>query len=160
MSTIVRLDRSTDRERPCCENLATINSGKGPHGAELRCARCGRHRGWLPKQATEFLATVSDRFGDPDPIILRDESIGDHVMQKYDNKNSGALFKNENKQSEKHADYRGEVNAAGVDYWLDGWVRTSKKSGTKFISFKLKPKQETSPAMKAPAEGFNDEVPF
>jgi hypothetical protein len=97
-----------------------------------------------------------NRFGDPDPIILRDETIGNHVMQKYDNKNTGALFKNENKQSEKHADYRGEVNAGGVDYWLDGWVRASKKSGTKFISFKLKPKQEAPPAKN----DFNDEVPF
>lgn len=133
----VRLDRSTDRERPCCENLATLRPGKGPHGAELRCAGCGRHRRWLPKQATEFLATVADRFGDPDPIILRDQTIGDFVLKKFDNSNSGVLFKNENKQSEKHADYRGEINAAGVD----GWVRTSKK-GTKFISFKLKPKDD------------------
>jgi hypothetical protein len=63
--TIVRLDRSTDRERPCCKNLATLSSGKGPHGAELRCAGCGRHRGWLPKQATEFLNTIVNRFGNP-----------------------------------------------------------------------------------------------
>jgi hypothetical protein len=74
MSTIVRLDRSTDRERPCCENLATLRPGKGPHGAELRCAGCGRHRGWLPKQAVDFLAAIADRLGDPDPIILRDQT--------------------------------------------------------------------------------------
>jgi hypothetical protein len=67
MSTIVRLDRSTDRERPCCENLATLRPGKGPHGAELRCAGCDRHRGWLPKQAVDFLAAIADRLGDPDP---------------------------------------------------------------------------------------------
>ena len=161
MSTIVRLDRRTDREKPCCENLATLRPGKGPHGAELRCAGCGRHRGWLPKEATEFMKSVERKFGaSTDPITLRDQTIGDHVMQKFDNKNTGALFKNENKQSEKHADYRGEVNAGGVDYWLDGWIRTSKKSGTKFISFKLKPKQETAPAKKAPAEDFNDQIPF
>jgi hypothetical protein len=43
MSTIVRLDRSTDRERPCCENLATLRPGKGPHGAAATSkapARC------------------------------------------------------------------------------------------------------------------------
>jgi hypothetical protein len=78
---IVRLDRSTDRERPCCENLATIRPGNGPHGAELRCAGCGRHRGWLPKQAVDFLASIADRFGDPDPIILRDQTIGDMVLK-------------------------------------------------------------------------------
>jgi hypothetical protein len=69
-------------------------------------------------------------------------------MQKkgaFDNSNSGVLFKNDNKQSDKHADYRGEVNAAGVDYWLNGYVRTSKK-GVKFIAFKLKPKQQEAAA--------------
>jgi hypothetical protein len=155
----VRLDRSTDRERPCCENLATLRPGKGPHAAELRCAGCGRHRGWLPKQAVDFLA-IADRLGDPDPIILRDQTIGDFVLKNSDNSNSDALFKNENKQSEKHADYRGEINAAGVDYWLDGWVRTSKK-GTKFISFKLKPKDDQPNKVKEPiAKDFNDDLPW
>jgi uncharacterized protein (DUF736 family) len=153
----VRLDRSTDRERPCCENLATLRPGKGPHAAELRCAGCGGHRGWLPKQA---LAAIGDRLGDPDPIILHDQTIGDFVLKKFDNSNSGALFKNENKQSEKHADYRGEINAAGVDYWLDGWVRTSKK-GTKFISFKLKPKDDQPNRVKeSVAKDFDDDLPW
>ena len=73
----VRLDRSTDRERPCYENLATLRPGKGPHAAELRCAGCGCHRGWLPKQA---LAALADRLGDP--IILRGQTIGDFVLKK------------------------------------------------------------------------------
>jgi len=76
--TIVRLDRSIDRERPCCENLATIHVRTGPHGAALRCASCGQPRGWLPKQATEFLDDIANRFGNPaEPIVLRDNSIGD-----------------------------------------------------------------------------------
>jgi hypothetical protein len=78
------------------------------------------------------------------------------VKQQFDNSNSGVLFKNTNKQSDKHADYRGEVNAGGVDYWLDGYVRTSKK-GVRFISFKLKPKQQEAVAIKPE---FNDEVPW
>jgi hypothetical protein len=157
----VQLERRTDREKPCCENLATIGAGKGPHSAELRCATCGRHRGWLPQEAGEFLKAITEQFGPPtEPIALRDNSIGDHVMtdKKFDNSNAGVLFKNENKQSEKHSDYRGEVNAAGLDYWLDGWVRTSKK-GTKFISFKLKLKQEQTNKAKDPAP-FNDEIGF
>ena len=76
--TIVRLDRSIDRERPCCEYLATIHVPTGPHGAALRCASCGQPRGWLPKQATEFLDDIANRFGNPaEPIVLRDNSIGD-----------------------------------------------------------------------------------
>jgi uncharacterized protein (DUF736 family) len=118
-------------------------SSDTPPRQRTACGRVALCRLWpssLPKQAVDFLA-IADRLGDPDPIILRDQTIGDFVLKKFDNSNSGVLFKNENKQSEKHADYRGEINAAGVDYWLDGWVRTSKK-GTKFISFKLKPKDD------------------
>ena len=78
----LQLDRSIDREQPCCENLSTLRPGKGPHAAELRCAGCGRHRGWLPKQAFDFLAAIADRLGDSDPIILGDQTIGDFVLKK------------------------------------------------------------------------------
>jgi hypothetical protein len=155
-SAIVRLDRRMDREKPCCGNMATLGPGKGPHAAELRCSACGRHRGWLAQEAGDFLKTITEQFGAPtEPLTLSDNSIGDHTMtdKKFDNKNTGVLFKNENKQSEKHSDYRGSVNAAGLDYWVDGWVRQSK-SGAKFISFKLKLKQEQQFDVKEPPIGL------
>jgi hypothetical protein len=156
---LVQLERRTDREKPCCGNIATIGAGKGPHAAELRCSVCGNHRGWLPQQAGDFLKGITEQFGIPaEPITLRDNSIGDHMTEKkFDNSNAGVLFKNENKQPEKHSDYRGEVNAAGLDYWLDGWVRTSKK-GSRFISFKLKLKEDQPTKVKEPA--FNDKIGF
>ena len=124
---IVRLDRRTDRERPCCENLATIRPGKGPHGAELRCAGCGRHRGWLPRQATEFLNAIVNRFGNPaEPIELRDNSIGDHEMKKFDDKNRGCLFKNDRKDNDTSPDYKGSINVGGTEHWINGWIRQSK----------------------------------
>jgi hypothetical protein len=144
----IRLDRSTDRERPCCENLATLRPGKGPHGAELRCAGCGRHRGWLPKQAVDFLASIADRFGDPDPIILRDQTMGDMVLKKYDDKNRGTLFRNDRKDGDKSPDYKGSLNVGGVDHWISGWIRQSK-TGNKFMSLSVKPKEEAAPAKKA-----------
>jgi len=43
-----------------------------------------------------------------------------------DNKlNSGVLFRNTKKQSEKHPDYKGEVNVDGQTYELVMWSRTS-----------------------------------
>jgi len=159
--TLVRLERRTDREKPCCGNIATIGAGKGPHVAELRCNVCGNHRGWLPREALNFLNSVTETFGNSaEPIILRDNSFGGRVMndKKFDNSNAGVLFKNENKQSEKHSDYRGSVNAAGLDYWLDGWIRESK-GGKKFISFKLKLKEEQPNKVKEPV-AFNDEIGF
>src|SRR5437763_13329737 len=96
---LVRLGRTIDEEKKCCENLATVHAGKGPHGAELRCAGCGRHRGWLPQEFKTFIEDFVRRFGAPvGPMILRDTSlkIGGITMQKspkqFDDTNRGALF--------------------------------------------------------------------
>src|SRR5262245_3849167 len=111
----VRLDRNIDREAPCCSNIAECHPGRGPHAAELRCAECGRHRGWLPRQALDFVTTTTSRFGAPaEPIILRNNSIGEHEMAKpnveYDNTNRGALFRDEEKRKEADRDYSGTLN--------------------------------------------------
>ena len=37
--------------------------------------------------------------------------------------NSGALFKNEKKEKETHADYRGKIMVNGTMYWLDAWKK-------------------------------------
>src|SRR5262245_48515596 len=54
----LKLERKVDREKSCCRNFAVVHAGKGPHIAELRCANCGAHRGWLPKQAANWLLNV------------------------------------------------------------------------------------------------------
>lgn len=163
--TLVCLDRRTDREKPCCENLATIAPGKGPHAAELRCSVCDRHRGWLPQQALDFISSVAEEFGKTaEPIVLAeltDNSIGGKPMttKKFDDNNSGVLFRNEDKKSPKHADYSGSLNAAGLDYWLDGYIRQSA-NGRKFFSLKLKLKPEQTIKVKEPVDSFNDEITF
>jgi hypothetical protein len=117
----------------------------------------------LPDEAIRFIEAVTAHFGAPAAVTFRNNNpTGGNLVttKKFGNSNSGVLFKNENKQSDKHADYRGEVNAAGRDYWLDGWVRTSKK-GTKFISFKLKLKDDPPNKVKEPVtKDFNDQIPF
>jgi hypothetical protein len=138
--TIVKLERTTDREKPCCGNLATIQPGKGPHGAELRCIGCGKHRGWFPKQVLGFLKEVTDRFGDsPEPIILRDQTFGDQPLKKFDDSNRGALFKNNRKDGDASPDYRGEINVGGVEHWINGWIKQSKK-GEKYMSLSVRAK--------------------
>lgn len=69
-------------------------------------------------------------------------------MPEYDNTNRGVLFKNDRKESDKHADYRGSINVAGVDYWLDAWIREGQKG--KFMSLSVKPKN--APAKPAQSE--------
>jgi len=63
---------------------------------------------------------------------------------EYDNKNSGMLSRNERKEKPNHPDFTGQINVAGVDYWLSGWSKEagpqSKKPGMRFISLAVKPK--------------------
>jgi hypothetical protein len=54
----LKLERKIDLQKPCCSNTAIVRAGKGPHATELRCAKCGSHRGWLPKEAANWLLTV------------------------------------------------------------------------------------------------------
>ena len=75
---------------------------------------------------------------------------------QYDNKNTGALFRNNDKQQETDRDYSGTLDVDGTEYWLSGWIRTSKKSGAKFLSLKVKPKVETKKA----APNFSDAIDF
>jgi hypothetical protein len=65
---------------------------------------------------------------------------------EYDNTNKGALFKNDDKDpnDDKDRDYFGSLDIEGTEYWLSGWVRTSKKSGKKYLSLSVKPKQQAA----------------
>lgn len=55
--------------------------------------------------------------------------------------NSGALFVNDKKQSDKHPDYKGNAVINGVEYWLAGWKRESQ-SGRKYLSIAFEPKDK------------------
>jgi hypothetical protein len=70
-------------------------------------------------------------------------------MTDFDNTNRGALFKNDRKQADKHADYTGKLNVGGKDYWISGWVKEGKSG--KFFSLSVKP--------QAPAADWVDAGP-
>ena len=156
--------------RQCGSATAIIRSAPPPHVAALHCVDCGTHRQWIARAdyaaIREYIVEIAARFGELGAISFRgaiqrqgnQEATDMQKKATFDNFNSGVLFKNDNKQSDKHADYCGEVNAAGVDYWLNGYVRASKK-GVKFIAFKLKPKKQEAAAAPAKPE-FDDEISF
>jgi uncharacterized protein (DUF736 family) len=66
---------------------------------------------------------------------------------EYENRNRGALFKNNDKTEETHPDYRGSINIGGVDHWLSAWIKTSKK-GMKYMSLSVQPKDAESAQQK------------
>lgn len=50
--------------------------------------------------------------------------------------NSGAIFKNDKKTSDKAPDYKGKINVDGVDKAIALWMRESA-SGVKYFSVKI-----------------------
>ena len=73
---------------------------------------------------------------------------------------SGALFKNDDKQSETHPDYKGTIRVGGQDYWLSSWIKTSK-AGQKYMSLSAQPKEKKAapPARGVLTEPFDDDIP-
>ena len=77
-------------------------------------------------------------------------------MTQYDNTNSGALFANDNRKTDKHPTHTGTINVDGKDYWLSAWVKESK-AGRRFFSLSVKPKEDQRG--DAPAD-ISDDIPF
>jgi uncharacterized protein (DUF736 family) len=76
------------------------------------------------------------------------------MTKTFDDTNRGVLFREEKKSEPADRDYSGSINIGGTEYWLSGWIKTSKK-GSKFLSLSVKP--------KAPAEAkpeLDDAIPF
>ena len=66
--------------------------------------------------------------------------------------NTGALFKNEQKEQPNHCDYQGSINVGGTEYWLNAWLKKSK-NGKNFMSLSVKPKE-------APPQGYTNKPDF
>ncbi|WP_147411976.1 hypothetical protein [Ralstonia pseudosolanacearum] len=59
----------------------------------------------------------------------------------YDNTDKGALFKNANKATDNHPDYRGSINVGGTEYWLSAWINKSN-AGATYMSLAVQPKNK------------------
>lgn len=106
-------------------------------------------------------------------------------MAEYDNTNSGTLFENEKRTTEKHPHLRGSCTIKTpdgelVEYWVSAWQKTSKKGDDFFsLSFQLKDEQgeskskpavksgglfkkrdEPAKSVKASDEDLDDAIPF
>lgn len=79
---------------------------------------------------------------------------------EYDDSNKGVLFREKDKKSDSHPDFKGSINVDGKDYWLSGWVNESK-AGQKYFKLSVQPKEG---AVKKPSVASNDfiseDIPF
>jgi hypothetical protein len=69
----IKLDRATDRERPCCRNTCIIAVAADlTHAGALECIDCGQRRGHLSKTTAAWIEHVVTRFGAlTTPIVVR-----------------------------------------------------------------------------------------
>lgn len=51
---------------------------------------------------------------------------------------TGALFKNDKKESDNHPDYRGPCTVNGIELEVSAWLKTSKDGKTKYMSLSFK----------------------
>jgi hypothetical protein len=148
----------------CGETMTVIGPGTETHAGRLDCYGCGKFRLWLPREICSFVTACINAAGRPtEPIVYRDRSItiGDEKMtapeKGFQTKpNTGALFRDERKANEEDRDYSGAINISGTEYWLSGWIKQSKKTGKKYLSITVKPKE----AAAQPKPDFNDEIPW
>ena len=64
------------------------------------------------------------------------------MVNQYDPNNRGVLFKNDKQGNDKRPDYRGSAVINNKDMNVSGWIKTSNKTGDKFMSLKFEPKGE------------------
>jgi len=78
------------------------------------------------------------------------------------NPNSGVLFKNDRKETDKHPDYTGKATVNGVELRLAAWIKSGAKGKFMSLSFTDPSGQrEKAPEKYEPRkDDFDSEIPF
>ena len=72
--------------------------------------------------------------------------------------NSGVLFQNNKKTTDKQPGWKGSATIGGMEYWLAAWVNLDKKKN-KYISLKFDLKEGQSEVQKKLDKDESD-IPF
>jgi hypothetical protein len=78
-------------------------------------------------------------------------------MSNFDNTNKGTIAKNTRKEADNHPDITGSLNVNGVEHWINGWLKTNSRDGSKFYSLSIKPKECGQVPSRIPAKSYGDE---
>ena len=84
-------------------------------------------------------------------------------MSKFEQRdNSGTLWKNDHRESEKHPNAKGSALIDGVEYWVSAWTKEGQKGKFQSLSFERK---DAAPAKQAPRrpsrdDDNNSDIPF
>jgi len=79
--------------------------------------------------------------------------------------NTGSLWKNDKKVSDKHPSARGEMLlacphcSATNEFFLSAWTNTTQK-GDKYQSIKIDPKPDATESQSPKSVELDDEIPF
>lgn len=84
-------------------------------------------------------------------------------MTEY-NKDEVALWKNDNRQSDRHPHYKGSATVNGVEYWASAWVNKSDNERAPLMKISLNVKEQ-APTKPAPPKvdvdfDLDDDLPF
>jgi hypothetical protein len=83
---------------------------------------------------------------------------------QYEDTNTGAIFRNERKTTDKQPDYRGTLDVNGEKFWVAGWIKTAgplaRTPGQKFLSLALTKQEEIHSKPASTATDFDDDIPF
>ena len=73
--------------------------------------------------------------------------------------NSGILFKNTRRETERHPDYTGAINLNGTEFSLSAWVKQGARG--KFMSLSVTPKTGADATSRAKSpDQFDDAAGF
>ncbi len=84
----------------------------------------------------------------------------------YDNNNRGSVWKNDDKASDKHPDFKGSLIVDGKEYWVSaGRRKEGANPKAPALSFAVKLKEQINRNPEPPkdfkeAAPFDDDLPF